>query len=311
MASMVSGYIGKFDPGNGTEYAIGSTAYGVCETAAATAAKTVDMTGFILFVGATVFVRFTYTNSASSPTLNVNGTGAKPLYQYGTTAVGTNTSTSWNAGAVVALTYDGTGWLRSYFLNSTYTVSSVWCNTAAGTAAKVSSNSSYYALRTGNVFELTLRYGNTYEGAITLNVNGTGAIPVFINGTASSVSNHTLPAGKYQVYYDGTVYHFRTDGKEHADRTTAPYQTISANTTLGDGHSGMTLLAAASVTFTVGTLSDGAEIEIWNTGSYTVKITGTLFVAGIGSASTCTIEACGACVLKYMNSKVFISGTVS
>ena len=138
MASMVSGYIGKIDPGNGTEYAIGSTAYGVCETAAATAAKTVDMTGFILFVGATVFVRFTYTNSASNPTLNVNGTGAKPLYQYGTTAVGTNTSTSWNAGAVVALTYDGTGWLRSYFLNSTYTVTSVWCNTAAGTAAKVS-----------------------------------------------------------------------------------------------------------------------------------------------------------------------------
>ena len=44
MASMVSGYIGKIDPGDGTEYAIGSTAYGVCETAEAEAAKTVDMT---------------------------------------------------------------------------------------------------------------------------------------------------------------------------------------------------------------------------------------------------------------------------
>ena len=311
MASMVSGYIGKLDPGNGTEYAIGSTAYGVCETAAATAAKTVDLSGFTLVTGATVFIRFKYANSASNPTLNVNGTGAKPLYQYGTTAMSTSTSTSWNAGAVVALTYDGTGWLRSYFLNSTYTVTSVWCNTAAGTAAKTSSNATYYALRAGNEFELTLRYSNSYAGAITLNINSTGAKPIYINGAASSASNYTLPAGKYMVLYDGTAYHFRTDGKLHASETSAAYVSITENTSLDDTHAGKTLLAAASVTFTIGELSDGMEIEIWNTGSYTVRINGTLFVAGVGNASTCTIEACGACVLKHMNSRLYVAGGIS
>ena len=48
MATQVSGYIGKLNPGNGTSYALGSTAYGYCETDATTAAKVVDMTGFTL-----------------------------------------------------------------------------------------------------------------------------------------------------------------------------------------------------------------------------------------------------------------------
>jgi len=63
--------------------------------------------------GVTIHIRFTYSNTSSNPTLNVNSTGAKPLYLYGTstsdrTAVGTTVSESWKDGAVVALTYDTT-----------------------------------------------------------------------------------------------------------------------------------------------------------------------------------------------------------
>ncbi len=309
MASQVNGYIGKIDPdGSGSPVAIGSTAYGICETTAGTAAKAVDMTGFTLFTGATIFVRFTYANSASSPTLNVNETGAKPLYQYGTTAMGTNTSTSWAAGSVLALTYDGTGWIRTYYVNSTYTVTSVWCNTAAGTAAKVSSNSTYYALRAGNVFELTLRYANSYAGAITLNVNSTGAKPIYINGEASSASNCTLPAGKYMVFYDGEAYQFRTDGKLNAAEASAAYTSITGDTTLSNVHAGKTLLVTANATLTVGTLADGTEIEVWNTGTYTVAISGTLFKAGTGNVSSCNVDKYSVCVLKYMNSRLYVSG---
>jgi hypothetical protein len=71
MASTIAGYIGKINPGNGTNYSLGSTAYGVCGTAAGTAAKTVEMTGFKLATGATIFVKFTNANTAASPTLNV------------------------------------------------------------------------------------------------------------------------------------------------------------------------------------------------------------------------------------------------
>lgn len=57
--------------------------YGSCSTAAETAAKTVACTGFTLAAGAEITVKFTVTNTAASPTLNVNGTGAKPIYYRG------------------------------------------------------------------------------------------------------------------------------------------------------------------------------------------------------------------------------------
>lgn len=59
------------------------TNYGTCSTAAATAAKTVACTGFALVTGAEITVKFTVTNTAFSPTLNVNGTGAKAIYYRG------------------------------------------------------------------------------------------------------------------------------------------------------------------------------------------------------------------------------------
>lgn len=58
--------------------------YGTCDTAAATVAKVVtcpDFTAEDLVKGALIFVTFDYTNSGAvaNLTLNVNGTGAKPL----------------------------------------------------------------------------------------------------------------------------------------------------------------------------------------------------------------------------------------
>ena len=57
--------------------------YGTCTTAAATVAKVVDCAGFTLATGSEITVKFTITNTATSPTLNVNGTGAKPIYYRG------------------------------------------------------------------------------------------------------------------------------------------------------------------------------------------------------------------------------------
>lgn len=109
---MANNYIGKIKlSSGGDEYLIGSTAYGVCDTAAATAAKTVSMPGFALMTGATIHVKFTYANTAANPTLNVNSTGAKTIVVYGTTVASTD---GWLAGAVVSFTYDGTYWVRNY-----------------------------------------------------------------------------------------------------------------------------------------------------------------------------------------------------
>lgn len=79
---------------------INATMYGVCNTAAATVAKTVDITGFRLYTGARVTVKFTYASGASNSTLNVNGTGAKKMVRYGTTAIGNSSTLGWAAGAI-------------------------------------------------------------------------------------------------------------------------------------------------------------------------------------------------------------------
>lgn len=57
--------------------------YGICSTAADTIEKVVTCTGFRLYTGAEITVKFTVTNTAASPTLNVNSTGAKAIYYRG------------------------------------------------------------------------------------------------------------------------------------------------------------------------------------------------------------------------------------
>ena len=57
--------------------------YATCSTAAATVAKSVDLPGFVLATGSKVAIKFTVSNTAANPTLNVNNTGAKAIYYRG------------------------------------------------------------------------------------------------------------------------------------------------------------------------------------------------------------------------------------
>lgn len=79
--------------------------YGECSTAAATAAKVVTCTDFTeLYTGATILVNFSSANTASAPTLDVNGTGAKSVISSGSIPV---TALSGQCEFV----YNGTGWV--------------------------------------------------------------------------------------------------------------------------------------------------------------------------------------------------------
>lgn len=112
-------YVGKVTAGGAT-HLVGSTLYGTCSTAAATAAKVVTCANFDkLETGVTIHVKFTNTNTASNATLNVNSTGAKPLCSYGTTRVDTSLYGSWGPGAVVSFTYDGTSWVMNDYISDT------------------------------------------------------------------------------------------------------------------------------------------------------------------------------------------------
>ena len=94
--------------------------YATCATAGDAAAKVATISSmngatpqFELFKGLLVRVKFTNSNTAANPTLNVNGTGAKSIVRYGTTAVGNTIYTSWSDGAIISLTYDGTNWVMN------------------------------------------------------------------------------------------------------------------------------------------------------------------------------------------------------
>lgn len=78
----------------------------ICSTAAATVAKTASLGNFTLKTGAQVAVKFDYTNTASSPTLNINGTGAKSIC-YHNSAVPVSMLMS---GGVYLFVYDGSRW---------------------------------------------------------------------------------------------------------------------------------------------------------------------------------------------------------
>lgn len=80
--------------------------YAECGIAAGTVAKTATATNFVLAAGARVAVKFTYANTASNPTLNINSTGAKNIYHKGA-QITTGGNKALLAGTVDFI-YDGT-----------------------------------------------------------------------------------------------------------------------------------------------------------------------------------------------------------
>lgn len=97
------GYVGTITDTTGTKHLVGSTLYGVCSTAAATAAKVVTLSNFnYLADGVTVHVQFTYAPTAFT-SLKVGSTDAKSVTGLGAIP----------AGGIRSFTYDGTNWVMN------------------------------------------------------------------------------------------------------------------------------------------------------------------------------------------------------
>lgn len=79
--------------------------YYVCDTDADVAAKTVVAVNYVLGTGGSIKVKMTNDNTVNKATLNINSTGAKPLFYEGVRASSTN---SWTADDVLEIYYDGT-----------------------------------------------------------------------------------------------------------------------------------------------------------------------------------------------------------
>lgn len=96
------------------EYAIAASAYAECKTAAPTATKVATIctdndsanAAFTLIKGVSVQVKFTESNSAANPTLNVNGTGDNFIYYNGKAV----TADYLKANHVYTFVYNGVQW---------------------------------------------------------------------------------------------------------------------------------------------------------------------------------------------------------
>jgi len=187
-------------------------AYGTCATEAATAAKVVAVAGntnWVLKNGSLITVLFSATNTAESPTLNVNGTGAKNIY-YGSSQITTsNLGYAGTASRPMSFMYDGTqyrfvGW--GYDSNTTYTNVKLGhgyatCSTAAATAAKVASLSSY-TLTTGGI--VAVRFTYDVPANATLNINSKGAKAIYYRNAA--ITAGVIKAGDTATFIYNTYY---------------------------------------------------------------------------------------------------------
>ena len=126
-----AGQVLKYGGSSGTASWDNGSYYGTCQTAAATAAKTVSLSGFSLFTGATVAVMFSNGNTAANPTLNVNDTGAKAIY-YRNAALTASTAGIITKNGVYLFVYSGSCWQltedASFNNNCTTLWSGIICN---------------------------------------------------------------------------------------------------------------------------------------------------------------------------------------
>ena len=194
-----------------------TTWYGTCNTTASTAAKVVTCANFALETGAIVAILFTTANTAATPTLNVNSTGAKTIYIGSGTVNSTSNTLKWSANTLLYFVYDGT-YFRYLGSQSAASVvppegAGTWygtSSTAATTAAKTSTITNF-KLRTGAIVNITFTTANTkVDTALTLNVNSTGAKTIYVNNVATSSTNTlTWSANETLTFvYSGSYYFF-------------------------------------------------------------------------------------------------------
>ena len=151
--------------------------YGVCSTAASTAAKEVTIAGFVLGVGARATVLFQYKNTATAPTLSVSQTTATPITYNGAAPP----EGIIEAGGIYEFIYDGTSF-RMTSSGKNYEEFTAATNTDAGEAGLVpgpaaGDNTGKYLDATGN---WSVPHDTTYTDfvpATTTSAGVSGLVP--------------------------------------------------------------------------------------------------------------------------------------
>lgn len=217
--------------------------YATCNTEAAIAEKVVTVLNnpnWELEIGKVVMISFSITNTASNVTLNVNGTGAYPIWYNNTEYTSNGSAYTGYAQRVTTYMFNGTHWVwitNSYDANTTYTNVKLGhgyatCSTAEATTAKVGTLSSY-TLTTGGI--VAVKFTNAVPANSTLNINSRGAKNIYYRG--AKITDNVIKAGDVATFIYSSQYHllsidrWQQDIDEKADKSNAETWTF----TLEDG----------------------------------------------------------------------------
>lgn len=169
-----STYIPLLDEGPGSYW-------GTCTTGAATAAKVVTVSAaqnFRLEVGAMVTFKAPNTNTAQNPTINVNSTGAKPVFFDNAVITTGNLNKAGQNGRPATYIYDGTNWVWVSWSkddNTTYSTMSVSEGTTGTATSARTMRADYlkqiieYYTPTVNNATLTVTQNGSSVGTFTAN----------------------------------------------------------------------------------------------------------------------------------------------
>lgn len=193
--------------------------YSTCATVAATAAKVATLSGYSLQTGGRSMIKFTYANTAATPTLNINATGAKAIKAFGTT----DATIQWLAGDVVEFIYDGTNYIMLPSMGMMETMD----------ASVDALNNSLNAPTVG---QFIYDYQNGVAGYNTESDRGADTFHPFksaiVNGnvlyTTVTALSLSIPAGVKEIYVactqsmsGGTFYGFTPSGTPYVSNTIA------------------------------------------------------------------------------------------
>lgn len=169
------------------------THYATCSTSASTTVKTVSKTGFILETGARISVKFTYTNTATAPALNVNSTGAKTILFPSSTTSAKNVLT---ADKIIDFIYDGTNWVMiSGDPLDAYPVGAVYISTLSTSPASLFGGS-WTVITEGYYLRAINSGASAYADAGLPNIQGNIALRAASDsGTTMALSTSTISPG--------------------------------------------------------------------------------------------------------------------
>ena len=197
--------------------------YGTCSTAAATAAKTVSLTNFVLETGASVRIKFSNANSASTPTLNVNSTGAKNIRWNNANLPSTQ---YWTANQVIDFVYDGSYWQMIGAAKDTDTHYTTGLTAgASGTTTNAAATNPYIKVKDNSTHRAQIRLVGSGATIVKSDANGNVTISstntdtkvyntVLAEGGAASVDYHIL-LGRTVDGMTGTVNNGATESVSH------------------------------------------------------------------------------------------------